>query len=142
MHSRALRVKNLGILTVRPLTNGDTKTVAAVLRRSGWKPEAPDLTDLASVDDSHHALVAYVDGDPVPAAIGQLVRDRRGGAEAEIAFVVADCYPRDAIASILRQLLAADTDAVGITRITEARFDKANRMSAASKTPRAALGTA
>ena len=46
-------------------------------RFNGPKPclSRSELRQLASIDRSRHALVAYVDGDPQPVAIARLVRD-------------------------------------------------------------------
>ena len=86
-------------LTIRPLRNGDTATVAALFERlgersrerrfCGAKPRLSELelANLARVDADHHVLVGYVDGDPEPVGIARLVRD---GTSAEIAFAVAD----------------------------------------------------
>ncbi len=60
-------------------------------------------------------LVAYVQGDPRPAAIARLVRD---GASAEIAFEVADELQHRGIGSALTAELIADARAAGVTEIT------------------------
>lgn len=113
-------------VTIRPLRNGDTDTVAAVFARlgdrsrekrfCGAKPRLAEgeLVKLARVDGAHHVLVGFVDGDPQPAAIARLVRD---GAAAEIAFAVADQYQGRGIGSILAGTLAADARAAGITEL-------------------------
>jgi hypothetical protein len=131
MHSRAVHIKKLGLLTIRPLRNGDTMTVAALFDRQDAEPRArrcngprpglsdADLTQLATVDTRRHSLVAYVDGDPQPAAIGQLVRDPNRSKLAEIAVAVADCYHGRLIDSTLVELLAADARAAGITQLTD-----------------------
>jgi ribosomal protein S18 acetylase RimI-like enzyme len=112
-------------VTIRPLRNGDTETVARVFaglgdasraRRFGAaKPRlsAVELAALARVDARHHALVAYVDGKP--AALAQLVRD---GDAAEVAYAVVDDHQGRGIGSQLAQLLAADARAAGIVRLT------------------------
>src|SRR5690348_334144 len=99
MHTRILHLEHGQAILVRPLRNGDTGTVLAVFARlgpesrrtrfNGPKPCLNDaeLRQLAAVDARRHALVAWVVGDPQPAAIARLVRD---GATAEIAFAVAD----------------------------------------------------
>ena len=127
MHTRLLEPKHGPALVVRPLRNGDVATVQAVFERlgdrsrrarfNGPKPRltATDLVDLASVDSSRHALVAYVAGDTRPVAIARLVRD---GATAQIAFEVADAYQQRGIGSILTAELIADARAAGITEIT------------------------
>jgi len=86
-------------------------------RFDGPKPclSAAELRQLASVDKTHHALVAYVEGDPLPVAIARLVRD---GRTAEIAFAVADEYQHRGIGSALAAELIADARAAGITEIT------------------------
>jgi ribosomal protein S18 acetylase RimI-like enzyme len=86
-------------------------------RFNGPKPRlsTPDLERLAAADPNHHVLVAYVQGDPRPAAIARLVRD---GACAEIAFEVADELHDRGIGSALTAELIADARAAGITEIT------------------------
>jgi GNAT superfamily N-acetyltransferase len=113
-------------LTIRPLRNGDTATVAAVFARlgstsrerrfCGAKPRLTDgeLAALARVDGSHHVLVAYVDGVSAPAGIARLARV---GATGEIAFEVADELQGRGIGSVLAQELAADARAAGITQL-------------------------
>lgn len=113
-------------VTIRPLRNGDTGTVAALFERlgsrsretrfCGAKPRLSDneLTALARVDGDHHVLVGYLDGDPQPAGMARLVRD---GASAEIAFEVADVYQSRGIGSILARKLAADARAAGIREL-------------------------
>ena len=113
-------------VTIRPLRNGDTGTVAALFERLGSRsretrfcgaqPRLSDneLTALARVDGDHQVLVGYLDGDPQPAGIARLVRD---GASAEIAFEVADVYQSRGIGSILARELAADARAAGIREL-------------------------
>ena len=113
-------------ITIRPLRNGDTAAVAAVLERlgdgsrarrfGGAKPRVPDpeLAALARVDGDHHALLAYVDGDPQPAGMAQLARH---GSAAEVACAVADAYQRRGVGSLLTRELAADARAAGITEL-------------------------
>jgi ribosomal protein S18 acetylase RimI-like enzyme len=121
MHSRYVDE-----LTIRPLRNGDTDTVAALFARlgersrerrfCGAKPRLSEveLAQLARVDGDHHVLVGYVDGDPAPAAIARLVRS---GASAEIAFAVADEHQNRGIGSVLAAELAADARAAGISQL-------------------------
>src|SRR5262249_1165776 len=97
-------------LTIRPLRNGDTDTVAALFTRLGlrsrerrfWRAKRPlsdaELAALARVDGDHHVLVGYLDGDPQPIGVARLVRV---GAAAEVAFEVADAYQRRGLGSIL-----------------------------------------
>lgn len=113
-------------LTIRPLRDGDTGTVAAVFARlgersrerrfCGAKPRLSDveLGNLARVDADHHVLVGYVDGDREPVAIARLVRS---GRTAEIAFAVADAYQGKRIGTILAGELAADARAAGIVEL-------------------------
>jgi ribosomal protein S18 acetylase RimI-like enzyme len=127
MHTRALKPKHGPNLVVRPLRRGDVRTVMAVFHRlsdesrrarfNGSKPclRRTELRQLASIDATHHALVAYVDGDPLPVAIARLVRR---GRSAEIAFAVADEYQQQGIGSALAAELVADARAAGITEIT------------------------
>ena len=70
------------------------------------------------MDAGRHALVAYVEGDPRPAALGQLVRDAELRTHAEIAFAVADRYQGHGVGSALVELLAADARAAGLTHLT------------------------
>jgi len=130
MHSRVIRNRQLGLLTVRPLRNGDTRTICAFFQRlgaesrvrrfHGAKPLLSDgeLSQLAAVDSRRHSLVAYVDGDPLPAGVAQLVRDCGRCTRAEIAFAVADDYQGKGIGRTLVELLAADARAAGVTHLT------------------------
>jgi GNAT superfamily N-acetyltransferase len=113
-------------ITVRPLRDGDTATVQALFDRLGPRSRArrfggarprlsePDLRMLARVDATHHALVAYVDGDPLPAGLAQLVRS---GDAAEVACAVADAHQRRGVGTALARELAADARAAGIVRL-------------------------
>src|SRR6516162_3818386 len=113
-------------VTIRLLRHGDTGTVSAVFDRlseesrrqrfSGDKPRLSEaeLGQLARVDRDHHVLVAYVDGDPLPAGIARLVRR---GRTAEVVFVVADQRQRRRIESALAEVLAADARAAGIVEL-------------------------
>src|ERR1700750_3315303 len=117
MHTRVLKPKHGPEILVRPLRHGDTATVRAVFERLGEesrrrrfhgpKPRLMDqeLTRLAAMDATHHALVAEVDRDPEPVAIARLVRDRDSW---EIAFEVADAYHGRGIGSALTRELVAD----------------------------------
>jgi ribosomal protein S18 acetylase RimI-like enzyme len=113
-------------ITIRPLSNGDTQTVASLFARLGGrsreqrfcgaKPRLPEaeLAALARVDGRHHVLVAYVEGDAAPAGIARLVRE---GRSAEIAFEVADAHQGRGVGSLLADQLAADARASGITEL-------------------------
>jgi GNAT superfamily N-acetyltransferase len=113
-------------ITIRPLRNGDVATVAAVLERlgpesrakrfGGPKPRLADreLAQLARVDGRRHALVAWIDGDPEPAALAEVVRE---GDAAEIAFAVVDAHQGRGVGSVLADALAADALAAGITEL-------------------------
>ena len=113
-------------LTIRPLRDGDTSTVAAVFARlgersrerrfCGAKPRLSEveLTNLARVDANHHVLVGYVDRDPEPVGIARLVRS---GPTAEIAFAVADAHQGKRVGTILAGALAADARAAGIVEL-------------------------
>jgi RimJ/RimL family protein N-acetyltransferase len=121
MHSRYVNG-----LTIRPLRNGDTETVAALFERlgdrsrerrfCGAKPRLSEseLAHLARVDSDHHVLVGYLDGDPAPVGMARLVRT---GSSAEIAFEVADAHQSRGLGSILASELAADARAAGITQL-------------------------
>jgi GNAT superfamily N-acetyltransferase len=127
MHTRVLKAKHGPTLLVRPLRHGDVHTVMCVFERlgeqsrrarfNGPKPSlsASELEQLALIDGTRHALVAYVEGDPRPVAIARLVRH---GCSAEIAFAVADEYQQRGIGSALAAELIADARAAGITEIS------------------------
>ena len=129
MHSRVIHTKKHGLVTVRPLRQGDTDTIAALFERLGpdsrfrrFHGPKPRLTDaeldaLATVDSRRHSLVAYVEGDPLPAGVAQLVRDEDSRTCAEIAFAVADRYQGRCVGKALVELLAADARAAGITHL-------------------------
>ena len=128
MHTRVLRPKHGPTLLVRPLRHGDVRTVLAVFeqlgdesrraRFNGAKPclSRTDLRALATVDDRRHALVAYLEGSPIPVAIARLVRESRDSAE--IAFAVADAYQHRGIGSALTAELLGDARAAGIRQVT------------------------
>jgi len=127
MHTRVLEPRRGPTLLVRPLGRGDVDTVAAVFDRmsdasrraryNGPKPclSEDELRQLAAVDGSHHALVAYLEGDPRPIGIARLVRD---GDRAEIAFEVVDEHQLRGVGSALTAELLADARAAGITEVT------------------------
>jgi hypothetical protein len=87
MHTTAVHLKKLGWVRIRPLRNGDTDVVARLFDRPSpasrvrrFNVAKPRLTErelaaLARVDERSYALVAWVDGDPEPAGMAQLVRD-------------------------------------------------------------------
>ena len=120
---RSLYVKGISI---RPLRNGDTETVASVFARlsdesrrrrfGGPKPRLSEaeLAHLARVDAKHHVLVAYVDGDRAPAGLARLVRF---GQTAEVAFEVVDEHQGQHVGSALAGVLAADARAAGIAEL-------------------------
>ena len=127
MHARVVRPKRGPEILVRPLRRGDTATVQAVFDRLGeesrrtrfngpkWRLGEKELRWLAMVGPGHHALVAWVDGDPEPVAMARLVRV---GETAEIAFEVADDYQARGIGSALVELLVADARAARICEVT------------------------
>jgi protein lysine acetyltransferase len=127
MHTRIVEPKHGPRLVVRPLRDGDVLTVLALFERlsersrrarfHGSKPSlsVAELQQLARVDSTHHALVAYIQGDREPVAIARLVRT---GSSAEIAFAVADEYQQRGIGSTLTAELIADARAAGITHVT------------------------
>lgn len=125
-HHRGMHARYVDRITIRPLRDGDTATVAALFDRLGPRSRArrfggakPRLSDvelgaLARVDATHHALVAYVDGDPEPAGLAQLVRH---GDTAEVACAVADEHQGRGVGTALTRELAADARAAGIVRL-------------------------
>jgi GNAT superfamily N-acetyltransferase len=128
MHAEVIR----GI-TIRPLRNGEAEVVQAVfdrlsprsrlLRFHGAKTvlTPADLRALARVDDTHHVLVALVDGEPI--GIARLVRVDD---TAEVAFAVADAWQGRGVGTILADRLRADARAAGITRfVAEVQPDNA-----------------
>src|SRR5215471_18956934 len=122
MHSRVIRNRKLGFVTVRPLRNGDTRTICAFFQRLGSESRLRRFHGakprLADADTRRHSLVAYVEGDARPAGVAQLVRERDRCTHAEIAFAVADRYQGKGVGRTLVELLAADARAAGITHLT------------------------
>jgi GNAT superfamily N-acetyltransferase len=136
MHAEVIR----GI-TIRPLRNGEAEVIQAVfdrlsarsrlLRFHGAKNVLTrgDLEALSRVDDTHHVLVALVDGEPV--GIARLVRD---GDAAEVAFAVADEWQGRGVGTLLVDRLAADARAAGITRfVAEVQPDNAPSLALARR---------
>jgi ribosomal protein S18 acetylase RimI-like enzyme len=127
VNTRSLKPKHGPTMLVRPLRNGDVDTVLAVFyrlseqsRRRRFNGAKARLTEeelwaLARVDATHHAFVAYVEGDADPVAIARLVRD---GQAAEIAVEVANDYQQRGIGTALTEELLADARAAGITEVT------------------------
>jgi predicted N-acetyltransferase YhbS len=139
METRAIHNRKLGkLVTIRPLADGDTRTVAAVFDRLSDPSRARRfhaaklrLTDreaatLAAVGPNSHVLIAHVGADPLPAGLARLARDRSDPGAAEIAFEVADCYQRAGIGSLLVKMLLADARAAGIRHI-DALVEISNR---------------
>lgn len=130
MHTRAIENRGLDkTILVRRLEPGDTATILALFERMseasrvarfhGSKPRLreEELALLSSVGPDRHALIAWVDGDPQPAASAHLVRNADDRSAAEIAFEVADCYQGFGIATALVEMLLEDARAAGITRV-------------------------
>jgi GNAT superfamily N-acetyltransferase len=124
MFSSALRTRR-GVVTIRPLRPGDTRTVAAVLEqlserslqlRFGYaRPLRPEeLELLARVDGERHVLVAWAGSEPV--GVAHLARDDEPGS-AEIAYAVADEWQGLGVGRALGGLLAADARAAGIEQV-------------------------
>src|SRR5215467_11308980 len=138
MHARAFDHRELGVVTVRPLVNGDTATVAALFDRlspasrerryHAAKPRlTPDeLARLSRVGPDSHVLVAHVDGDPLPAGMARLVRDASDRTAGELAFEVADRYHGHGVGSLLVEMLLDDARAAGIRRL-DAWVETSNR---------------
>ena len=126
VHNLHMHTRFVNGLTIRPLRNGDTATVAALFERlgersrqrrfCGAKPRLSELEleNLSRVDPDQHVLVGFVDGDPDPVGIARLVRS---GPSAEIAFAIADTHQSRGIGSILANELAADARAAGVTEL-------------------------
>jgi protein lysine acetyltransferase len=127
VHTRVLEAKHGPTLLVRPLRHGDARTVMSVFERLSGQSRRTrfngpknclsfsELRQLAAVDATRHALIAYVEGDPLPVAIARLVRD---GRSAEVAFAVADEYQHRGIGAALAAELVSDARLAGITEIT------------------------
>ena len=125
-HYGPMHSQYLGGVIIRPLQNGDTRTVAAVFERlsdesrrrrfGGPKPRLSELelAALSRVDGEHHVLVAYVDGDREPAGLARLARQGRA---AEVAFEVVDVHQGRKVGSALARVLAADARAAGIVEL-------------------------
>ena len=125
--ARTLVTKQGLPFATRPLRHGEARTVMNLFGRLGEKSRRArfngpkpclsrlELRQLASVDASRSALVAYLEDDPQPIGIARLVRN---GDEAEIAFAVADEYQHRGIGSALTAQLLADARAAGITKIS------------------------
>jgi GNAT superfamily N-acetyltransferase len=121
MHARVVA----GV-TIRPLRDGDSATVAALFARlgdesrrrrfGGVKPRLceRELAELARVDASHHVLVAHLDGDPGPAGIARLVRR---GERADVACAVADAHQGRGIGRVLLLELLGLARAAGISEL-------------------------
>jgi len=151
LHHGGMHSQYVNGVSIRPLRNGDTETVAAVFARlgdesrrqrfAGPKPRLSELelAALARVDGEHHVLVAYVDGDLRPAGLARLVRR---GRSAEVAFEVADEHQGRKIGSALMRVLAADARAAGIVEL-HATVTGSNRraMSQLSRSARRLRGT-
>jgi GNAT superfamily N-acetyltransferase len=132
MHTEVVR----GI-TIRPLRSGETEVVRAVFDRLGPRSRllrfggaknvltAAELRELSMVDERHHVLVAWAEGEPV--GIARLVRE---GAEAEVAVAVGDDWQHRGVGSVLADRLAADARAAGIERL-RATMHAENRASLA-----------
>jgi L-amino acid N-acyltransferase YncA len=114
-----------GVVTIRPLRNGDVETVQAVLaalssesRRlrfgSTSLPARDGLEALAQVGTSRHVLVAY--GDRRPIGIAHLALEKAGGV-AEIAVAVVDEWQRAGIGSELLRLMTSDAALLGVRHI-------------------------
>ena len=130
MYAQAFHNRKLGkVVTVRPLADGDTATVAALFGRlspasrerryHAAKPRltSGELAHLARVGPDSHVLVAHVDGDPLPAGMARLARDASDRTAGELAFEVADRYQGHGIGKLLVELLLADARAAGIRRV-------------------------
>src|SRR4051812_41924698 len=121
MYSTAVKTR-AGVLTIRPLQNGDTATVQAVFDQLGERSrllrfgyakhalDADELAQLARADRNHHVLIAVIGGEPV--GIARLARDDSG--LAELAAAVADQWQGLGVGTALMRALAADAAAAGI----------------------------
>ena len=86
---------------------------------------ASDLEQLSRVDADHHVIVAWVGKAPI--GIARLVRR---GADADVAFAVADEWQHRGVGKALADRLAADARAAGIERL-HATMHAENRSSLA-----------
>ena len=84
-----------------------------------------ELNELATVDENHHILVAWLAGEPV--GIARLVRD---GSVADVAFAVVDELQGNGVGTVLSQRLAEDARAAGIVML-RATLSAENRASLA-----------
>jgi acetyltransferase len=124
MHTEAITTRR-GVISIRPLRDGDTETVKTVFDRLGERSRrfrfgrslsnltAAELKLLAQVDFRHRVLVAYSGAAPV--GIAHSVRGP--GRCAEIAFAVGDEWQRLGIGTALAKLLIEDAAAAGITQV-------------------------
>ena len=124
-------------IAIRPLRRGEAEVVQAVfdqlgprsrlLRFGGAKTalSPSDLEQLTRVDADHHVLVALIGKSPI--GIARLVRN---GADADVAFAVADEWQHRGVGKALADRLAADARAAGIERL-HATMHAENRSSLA-----------
>jgi ribosomal protein S18 acetylase RimI-like enzyme len=136
-----------GVVTVRPLRNGDMGTVRRVFERLGERARRlrfgwskPVLTPgelelLARVDADRHVLVAYAQDAPI--GITHLVRDAADRRSAEVASVVADDWQQLGVGTALTKLAAGDAAAAGIRHVHAAvRLENCAALSLMAKATR------
>jgi acetyltransferase len=134
-----------GLVTIRPLRNGDVETVRAFFEQLG--PESrrlrfgsagalnnQALATLAQVGVRRHVLVAY--GGRRAVGIAHLaLDDDRGGAE--IAIAVADDWQRAGVGSELLRLMTSDAALLGVRHIRAVvRLENRGSLSLARKVAR------
>ena len=146
VHHPHMHARFVNGLTIRPLRDGDTSTVAAVFARLGSAHASPLLRREATpVRGGARESRSRGRESPRPRRLrrprsraGRYRAPRPRGATAEIAFAVADAHQGKRVGTILAGALAADARAAGIVELVAtvcgdnprvARADQAARFS-------------